>query len=298
MLGRSGRETRKALRALLVVVGLRVRPWDLFRRPRRAELETLRASLDAQREALLEREREQVAMLQEMHRSHDDFIALAGHELRTPLTVVQGYAEHLLEDPVMGPEQIAQLEIVVRRAHSMSDLIDDLFDLAKLNTPLSSIGFAPVALHDVVEESIHDHQTMAGQRQITLRASSTPVFVIGDRARLRRMCDNLIDNALKYSPTEGEVSVTVAPDDDEALLVVVDQGIGIPPDEVEHVFERLYRATNATDGRYPGTGLGLSIARATAEGMGGTASAGNDPGGGAVFTVRLPADQKGHSPRT
>jgi two-component system sensor histidine kinase MtrB len=79
--------------------------------------------------------------------------------------------------------------------------------------------------------------------------------------------------------------------------VVADRGIGIPMDEVEHVFERLYRATNATDGRYPGTGLGLSIALATAETLGGTASARNDPGGGAVFTFRLPVDQKEHSPR-
>ena len=105
---------------------------------------TERHELAEQREAVLDREREQVAMLEEMHRSRDDFIALAGHELRTPLTVIQGYAEHLLDDPTMGPEQIAQLEIVVRRARSMSDLIDDLFDLAKLDAPLTPIAFASV----------------------------------------------------------------------------------------------------------------------------------------------------------
>jgi len=249
---------------------------------------TERHELAEQREAVLDREREQVAMLEEMHRSRDDFIALAGHELRTPLTVVQGYAEHLLDDPIMGPEQIAQLEIVVRRARSMSDLIDDLFDLAKLDAPLTNIAFASVALDQVAEEAVHAHEPHARQRDITIRAVTEPVQVVGDRARLRRMCDNILDNAVKFSTRAGKVDVNVRRDEDTAVLVVADWGIGIPADELARVFERLYRATNATTGRYPGTGLGLSIALATAEGHGGTASADHGPDGGTVFTVRLP----------
>jgi signal transduction histidine kinase len=255
-----------------------------------------RHELDEQREALLQRERAQVAMLEEMHRSRDDFIALAGHELRTPLTVVQGYAEHLLEDPTMGPEQIAQLEIVVRRARSMSDLIDDLFDLAKLDAPLTTIAFASVSLDEVVEEAVHSHEPAAGQRGITVLTTTEPVLVVGDRARLRRMCDNLLDNALKYSPSDGVVGVALMREEDDVVLEITDQGIGIPADEVVHVFERLYRATNATEGRYPGTGLGLSIALATAEGHGGTATARNRDEGGAVFTVRLPVHEPAQSP--
>ena len=255
-----------------------------------------RHELDERRGALLERERGQVAMLEEMHRSRDDFVALAGHELRTPLTVVQGYAEQLLEDPTMGPEQVAQLGIVVRRARSMSDLIDDLFDLAKLDDALTTIAFASVPLDEVVEEAVHAHEPAAGQRGITVLTTTEPVFVVGDRARLRRMCDNLLDNALKFSPSDGVVAVAVSREEDTVVLVITDQGIGIPADEVVHVFERLYRATNATDGRYPGTGLGLSIALATAEGHGGTATAGNRDEGGAVFTVRLPAHEPAEAP--
>jgi signal transduction histidine kinase len=247
-----------------------------------------RHELAARREHVLDREREQLAMLEEMHRSHDDFIALAGHELRTPLTVVQGYAEHLLDDPTMGPEQRAQLEIVVRRARSMSDLIDDLFDLAKLNAPLGTVAFAPVDLDRVVEEAVLAHRRQARQRGVTLTTTTEPLQVLGDRARMRRMCDNLLDNAVKYSASGGTVTVTVRREEDTAVLEVADQGIGIPSEELPHVFERLYRATNATDGRYPGTGLGLSIALATAESHGGTATADNGPDGGAVFTVRLP----------
>ncbi len=247
-----------------------------------------RHELDEQRETLLRREREQVAMLEEMHRSRDDFVALAGHELRTPLTLIQGYAEHLLEDDSMGPEQRSQLDIVVRRARSMSDLIDDLFDLAKLDAPLTSIAFAPVRLDELVEEVVAAHQPSARQRDISLDVSTVPAAVTGDRGRLRRMCDNLIDNAVNFSPDDTRVTITVGTEEDDVVLRVADQGIGIPPEELSRVFERLYRASNAVDGRYPGTGLGLSIALATATAHGGTATADNAPGGGTVFTIRLP----------
>jgi signal transduction histidine kinase len=252
---------------------------------------TERHELAEQREVLLDREREQVAMLEEMHRSRDDFIALAGHELRTPLTVIQGYVEHLVDDTSMSPEQRTQLEIVVRRAKSMSDLIDDLFDLAKLDASLTGIAYAPVLLDEVVEDAVQAIHPTARQRNISFRMATEPAYVVGDRARLRRMCDNVLDNAVKYSLSGGQISVTVTREGDEAVLVVADQGIGIPSDELPHVFERLYRATNAAEGRFPGTGLGLSIALAAAEGHGGTASADNAPEGGAVFTFRLPAHQ-------
>lgn len=228
-------------------------------------------------------------MLEEMHRSRDDFIALAGHELRTPLTVIQGYAEHLLDDPATTPEQAQQLEIVVRRARSMSDLIDDLFDLATLAAPLPAFAFAPVDLLEVVEESVRAHEPSARQRDLTLRTTLDPVQVVGDRARLRRMCDTVLDNAVTYSPAGGEITVILRREERDAVLVVRDQGAGIPQDDLPHVFERLYRGSNAVNGRIPGTGLGLSIALATAEALGGAATAANADGGGAVFTIRVPA---------
>ena len=254
---------------------------------------TERHELANQREVVLQREREQVAMLEEVHRSRDDFIALAGHELRTPLTVIQGYAEHLLDDPTIGPEQRAQLDIVVRRARSMSDLIDDLFDLAKLDAPLSPVAFAPVRVDEVVEESVRSHGPVAEVRDIVLRTSTAPAEVTGDRGRLRRMCDNVIDNAIKFSSPGGEVVVTVRREGDDVLIQVTDHGIGIPSEELPRVFERLYRASNAVEHGYPGTGLGLSIALATAVGHGGTAVADNAEVGGTVVTIRLPITGRG-----
>jgi signal transduction histidine kinase len=258
---------------------------------------TERHELAERREDLLRREREQVATLEQMQRSRDDFIALAGHELRTPLTVIQGYAEHLLEDPVMGSEQRQQLEVVVRRAMSMSELIDDLFDLSRLDASVSRLAFEAQPLEDLVHEAVREHEPDAAERGVTFRVSTQPVSVLGEPARLRRMFDNLFSNAVKYSPPGAEVSVNLTLDGAEAVVVVADQGIGIPEEELGHVFDRLYRARNAVDGRFPGAGLGLSITLAIAKGLGGTAEAANAPAGGAVLTVRLPAHESADAPR-
>lgn len=250
---------------------------------------TERHALDEQREALLRREQEQVATLEEMHRTRDDFIALAGHELRTPLTLIQGYTESMLEDESVTPEQRAQLEIVVRRARSMSDLIDDLFDLARLDAPLLSVALVPVRLDELARESVTDHQEMARQRGILMEVTTVPTEVTGDAPGLRRMVDAVIDNAVKFSPAGGRIVVRLEPDGDETVFRVTDEGIGIPPEELDRVLDRLYRATNAVDERYPGTGLGLSLAQATAASHGGTTTVENAVGGGAVVTIRLPA---------
>ena len=252
---------------------------------------TERHLLDEKREALIKREREQIAMLEELQRSRDDFIALAGHELRTPLTVIQGYVEHVLDDPSISEEQRRHLEIVVRRAGLMSDLIDDLFDLAKLDSQVDPIEFEPVRLDDVTGESVETHETAAHESGLVLRLSSEPVVVLGEHKRLRRMVDHVIDNALRYSPSGGEVTVSVGRVDGNAVVTVVDHGIGIPPDELPRVFDRLFRGSNALEGKLSGTGLGLSSAQAIAEGHSGTVAAGPGEADGTVLTIRLPAHE-------
>ncbi len=193
---------------------------------------TDRHELDEQREELLKREREQVAMLEELHRARDDFIALAGHELRTPLTVIQGYAEHLLDDETLTEEHRHQLEIVVRRAGLMSDLIDDLFDLAKLDSQVEPIEFDPVRLDDLVRDSVAVHEPAAWEAGNVIDLDLEAVIVLGERRRLRRMVDNVIDNAVRYSPSGGKITVGVMQEGDDALIQVADEGIGIPPEEM------------------------------------------------------------------
>jgi len=250
---------------------------------------TDRHELDEQREELLKRERQQVAMLEELHRARDDFIALAGHELRTPLTVIQGYAEHLLDDQTLTEEHRHQLEIVVRRAGLMSDLIDDLFDLAKLDSHVEPIEFDPVRLDDLVRDSVAVHEPAAWEAGNIIDLDLEAVIVLGERRRLRRMVDNVIDNAVRYSPSGGKITVGVMQEGDDALIQVADEGIGIPPEEIPHVFDRLIRGSNAIEARIPGTGLGLSSVQAIAEGHGGTALVSGAGPNGTVLTVRLPA---------
>jgi signal transduction histidine kinase len=105
------------------------------------------------------------------------------------------------------------------------------------------------------------------------------------------MVDHVIQNAITYSPAGGDITITVARDGDRAMVRVADEGIGIPPAELPHVFERLYRGSNAVDGRLPGTGLGLSSTRAIAEGHGGTVEAGPGSAGGTVLTIWLPVHE-------
>ncbi len=252
---------------------------------------TERHELAAERESILRREMEHVATLEEVNRSRDDFIALAGHELRTPLTVIQGYAEYLLDDPSTGDEQRQPLEIVVRRAKLMSDLIDDLFDLAKLDSATEPIEFEPVRLDALVQQSVATQEPSARQTGVVLDVTAEAVSVLGEQRRLRRMVDSVLDNAVRYSPGGGGVTVLVAREGDEALIQVADQGIGVPPVELPRVFDRLFRGSNAVDHRIPGSGLGLSSAKAIAEGHGGTATAELSPAGGTVLTIRLPAGE-------
>ena len=117
------------------------------------------------------------------------------------------------------------------------------------------------------------------------------MVVLGEHKRLRRMVDHVIDNALRYSPSGGEVTVSVGREDGNAVVTVVDQGIGIPPDELPRVFDRLFRGSNALEGQLPGTGLGLSSAQAIAEGHSGTVAVRPGEAGGTVLTIRLPAHE-------
>jgi signal transduction histidine kinase len=301
----TGRVAGNARRSALLLVGLAT-VWGRSRlplpRPRRElhrlnddlrqarEEQRLRvAQLAEQREALLKREREQVVALEEVQRARDDFIALAGHELRTPLTVIQGYAEYLLDDSAITDEQRHQLAIVVRRAGLMSDLIDDLFALAKLDSQVEPVQFDPVRVDELVRRSVATQEAVAGPSGIVMDVSAEPVNVLGEHLRLSRMVDNVLDNAVRYSPSGGRVTVSVARDGGDVVIRVADHGIGIPASELPHVFERLFRGSNAVNDRNPGTGLGLSSARAIAEGHGGTVTAEPGSPSGTVLTIRLPA---------
>jgi signal transduction histidine kinase len=217
-------------------------------------------------------------MLDSLERAREGerrFVADASHELRTPLTALRGNVDHLARHGAT-PELIADLQVDAER---LARLADDLLALSREEA--SAAPDDEVRLDDVAR-SIAD-----------VDVALEPVTVLGDRAALERALGNLVENAQRYGPAGGRVSVTVARRDDRALLTVADEGGGPAPEDRERVFERFWRRGSGTAGSgtagsgTAGSGLGLAIVRATAERHGGRATA--DERG---FTIDLPAFRK------
>jgi two-component system, OmpR family, phosphate regulon sensor histidine kinase PhoR len=219
-----------------------------------------------------------------------DFVANVSHELRTPLTAIRGYVEALADEP--PPDDARRfLEIISRHTLRMERLVRDLLRLARLDAgqePLERAGctFAPILSaieHDMQAPLAARHQRLA--LTIGAGASGAP----GDPAKLHDVFRNLIENASNYSPEGGVIEVATRRDGDWVDVTVADRGPGIPPADLPRVFERFYRVDRSRTRDPGGTGLGLSIVRHLIELHGGRVRAANRDGGGAIFTVQLPA---------
>jgi signal transduction histidine kinase len=259
---------------------------------------TERRQLAERRERLLELEQEQVRKLKQLNQMREELLATTGHELRTPLAVVLGYSELLLQDTDLTEVQRKHLGVVANRARQIGLLIEDIFDLAKFSAGLASIDVRPVALHDALAHAVEDHRPAATASEITIGLDVAPVTVAADPARLRQILDNLLSNAIKYSLPGGHVAVTARCDDGTATISVSDGGIGIPEGELEHVFDRMFRASSAKDHDIAGTGLGLAVTKALVEAHDGTISVVNRPQGGTSFTVAIPVQRPAPVPVT
>ncbi len=218
-------------------------------------------------------------------RRQRDFVADAAHELRTPLAIMRSASELGLTAGI-GSEQEASLE---QNAH-LTRLVEDLSTLARADSGAVDVERAPLDLSRLVAETVEGVAVLAEDRGVRLAAEATgTVRVIGDAGRLRQVLLTLLDNALKHTPVGGAVAVRVAREGGQVRLQVRDSGPGLAPEDVEHVFDRFYRANRArTSGE--GTGLGLAIGRWIAEAHGGHIVAANvsAPDHGALFTVTLP----------
>lgn len=228
----------------------------------------------------------------------DQFVGLVSHELRTPLTAVLGYLELLQDghDPLTD-EQREYLQIVERNARRQLRLVSDLLLTAQVEAGKFAILTEPVELADVVRGSLVSAGPAAEAARVELVSSLAPVRVAADPSRLGQVVDNLVGNALKFTPAGGRVTVTLRPDEPAepggapgAVLEVTDTGIGIPPGEVDQLAERFFRSSTARRHAVPGVGLGLSIAKAVVDAHGGTLDIASVLGEGTTLTVRLPAE--------
>jgi signal transduction histidine kinase len=225
-------------------------------------------------------------------RAKDEFIALASHELRTPLTSICGYLE-IVEDGDLGyltAEQLRVLSVIHRNAQRLLRLVDDLLVVARADVGQLGLALEVVDIAEIARECVQGAGPAAEERAIRIgeRVEEGPIAVRGDRARLAQVLDNLISNALKFTPSGGRVQVSVRRTGDQAVLEVADNGIGIPLEEQTRLFERFYRTSQVIAAATPGTGLGLAISKMIVEAHGGRIEVDSEQNAGATFRVSLP----------
>jgi two-component system phosphate regulon sensor histidine kinase PhoR len=219
-----------------------------------------------------------------------DFVANASHELRTPLTSIRGFVE-ALEDGALEDSATAQRFLGKIRTHAdrMTALMDDLLELSRLEAGSRPPQWEDVLVGELIEDVATSFAPSAQRKKLTLRADPAAVAPIAtDADRLRRIVECLVDNAVKYTPSGGEVRLLARGEDGGAVIQVKDDGPGIPAEHLPRIFERFYRVDKARSRELGGTGLGLSIAKHLAEGMGATLSVMSEVGQGSCFTVSLP----------
>ena len=228
---------------------------------------------------------EQVDILRDLERSREDFLAMVSHDLVNPITVIDWYAEMITEtdDPA---EAHRQAEVIRTRASQVKRLVADLGSGA---SPSTLVDAVQLDLADVVRDAVDGSVARAASTGIILTSRTAPAVIHGDPDRLRQVIDNLLGNAIKYTPGDGSVDVEVfSTDGGDAVVRISDTGIGIPADQLDLVFDTYYRASTATSEGIPGTGLGLAITKSIIDGHHGSIRAMAAEPRGTSFEFRIP----------
>lgn len=242
--------------------------------------------------AALEKERMAADRLRQLDAAKNEFVSTVSHELRTPVTSIVGYTEMLADGSPVPPhdQQVPLLDTIARNGARLISLCNDLLALAGLDTGGTVWDRSVVDLREVTRHTEDSMRPLLRDRDLVLdvELSDTPVTVLGDAVQLERVVLNLLSNAVKFTPDGGRVSVRAWADGDEARLVVVDTGIGIPPSEQDSLFQKFFRASSAQAMAIQGTGLGLSIVAGIVAAHGGRIGVESAPGHGSTFSVRFP----------
>ncbi|MFT4541470.1 MAG: two-component system phosphate regulon sensor histidine kinase PhoR [Planctomycetota bacterium] len=232
-----------------------------------------------------------ITELRRLERVRRDFVANVSHELKTPLTSIRGYVETLIDGAIDDLENnkrfLGKIEDNVQR---LNHLVSDLLSLARIEDQEVVIDVEAMDLVPLIQGAMRRHESSALQRNVAceLLVPEEPVTVLGDRESLVQVMDNLLDNAIKYTPEGGAVRISVGIEVDQLRFEVQDNGIGIPARDQERVFERFYRVDKARSRAVGGTGLGLSIVKHLVGAMNGSISVESEPGEGTRFVVMLP----------
>ena len=217
-----------------------------------------------------------------------DFVANVSHELKTPLTSIRGYVETLMADDMPRDAQLQFLEVVARNANRLQRIVEDLLDLSRLQSGGWQPQLQDVDAAAIAQEVWESCAPVAAKRQIHFQVAGETPHVRADEGGLRQVFTNLLENALRYTPDNGVITVTIARPGRLIEIIVRDNGSGIPRDALPRIFERFYRVDPARSRAEGGTGLGLSIVKHLVESMGGEVSAESELGKGTAIKVLLP----------
>ena len=234
----------------------------------------------------------EIRRLDEMRRL---FVANVSHELKTPLTSIQGYLEAILDGMVKNKGQEKEyLQRVLKETDRMSNLVGDVLDLAQLQSEQFEFELQPVNLKSVVQSVYNDLQNNFAKREVILNIADN-LYVEADRDKLKEVVINLLSNALKFTATDGKIKVEaeIKKDKKEVMVSVIDDGIGIPKNELAHIWERFHQVDRSRKPDQQGTGLGLAIVKEIITGMNGTVTVESAVGEGSKFSFLLELSDKG-----
>jgi len=229
--------------------------------------------------------------IQHYEQQRRQFLADISHELRTPLTYMKGYSEVLKNGLVQNQEdQERYLQLLYTQSIQLQRLVQDLFELANMEQGSFKLVIDRTSVDKVMQNALELMSDSIQQHGIELdyQPSSSPVYVKGDERRLQQVVINLLENARKYTPSGGRITVSTSTSNGQAVIMVKDTGIGIPADELPHIWQRLYRVEKSRSRTTGGTGLGLAISREIVMLHQGQITVDSTEGSGTTFKVLIP----------
>ena len=232
-----------------------------------------------------------ITQLKRLDQVRSDFVANVSHELRTPLSILRGYIETLVDNPKTSREELSRiLQVMERHSKRLGLLVDDLLSLAQLESSNTNLEIGQVRLSELFDHVLRDWKKKLGEKSLKVLVDLPPntPLILADETRLQEVLYNLLENAVKYSRTNGEIRLQVAQHRSEIVLSVSDDGIGISKNDLPRIFERFYRADKARGRELGGTGLGLAIVKHIAQLHGGRVEAESELGCGTTIRVVLP----------
>jgi signal transduction histidine kinase len=250
---------------------------------------------DKEIEYLLQRLRQDNERLLQSDRLKEDFMASISGDFRSPLTAIVGYLRLLKMEGLgpLSPSQRDAIESADKNAGRLSTLVDDLLDLSRLDPGSLPLDFHELSTEELIDQALAFFKTLANSKEILLKKESTPGHVMADPTKLSRVFTHLLGNSLKFTQPGGTVILGSHPWEDNHhagwLFFVKDSGIGIPEEELEHVFDHFYRMNDTLNSTSSGSGIGLAVSRRIVEAHGGRIWAESAPNSsGVVFNVFLP----------